>query len=268
MATALFDSTVTANTRRTIQLVRISAFRALKVRYRGTALGILWSFTIPVLMTAVYTAIFGTAFSKYYDGSVTRYVLSAFIGLTVVTFFLNATGEALRSVVVNGSLLNKIALPPVIFPVASVVANVFQQAVTTFPIVFVISIAVTHDPVRVILVPVVLASVVLLVAGISLVLSTLYVFFRDLPHLWEIIGFILWFTSPLFYPVDVVPPQIRPWYNLNPVAQAVTALREVTIMRGPIHYRPIVVSLAAGLVVIVLGAWFFRVKRPDFMDLV
>ena len=81
MATALFDSTVTGNTRRNIQLVRISAFRALKVRYRGTALGILWSFDDPVLMTAVYTAIFGTAFSKYYDGSVTRYVLSAFIGL-------------------------------------------------------------------------------------------------------------------------------------------------------------------------------------------
>ena len=268
MATEFFDSTATGNARRNIQLVRISAFRALKVRYRGTALGILWSFAIPLLMTAVYTAIFGTAFSKYYDGSVTRYVLSAFIGLTVVTFFLNATGEALRSVVVNGSLLNKIALPPVIFPVASVVANVFQQAVTTFPIVFVLSIVVTHDPVRVILVPVVLASVVLLVAGISLVLSTLYVFFRDLPHLWEIVGFVLWFSSPLFYPVEVVPPNIRPWYNLNPVAQTVTALREVTIMRGPIHYRPIVASLAAALVVIVLGAWLFRVKRADFMDLV
>ncbi|MDP9106538.1 MAG: ABC transporter permease [Candidatus Eremiobacteraeota bacterium] len=240
----------------------------MKVRYRGTALGILWSFFNPVLMTAVYTAIFGTAFSKYYDGSVVRYVLSAFVGLVVVTFFMNATSEALSTVVANGSLLNKIALPPVIFPLASVAANLFQQGVTTFPIVFVVSIAVTHDPVRVMLVPVVLASVVLLVTGISLALATLFVFFRDLPHLWAITGFILWLTSPMFYPIDVVPAAIRPWYDANPVGQAIVALREVSITRGPIHFGPIVFVVLAGVVAAVLGAWFFRVARRDFMDLI
>jgi ABC-type polysaccharide/polyol phosphate export permease len=267
MATALYDPTVTGSPRRSLQLVRISAFRALKVRYRGTALGILWSFTNPLLMTAVYTAIFGTAFSKFYDGSVVRYVLAAFVGLVVVTFFMNATSEALPSVVANGSLLNKIALPPEIFPLASVAANVFQQGVTSFPIVFVISLVITHDPLRAVLVPVVLASVVLMVTGVALALSALYVFFRDLPHLWEIASFILWFTSPLFYPIDVVPPQIRPWYVLNPVGQAVTALREVTIARGPIHYRSIVFALVAGIVWFAVGAWLFRAKRRDFMDL-
>jgi ABC-type polysaccharide/polyol phosphate export permease len=267
MATALYDPTGPGSLRRSIELIRISAFRALKVRYRGTALGILWSFANPVLMTAVYTAIFGTAFSKYYDGSVTRYVLAAFVGLAVVTFFLNATGEAIQSVVANGALLNKIALPPVIFPLASVAANVFQQAVTSFPIVFLISIVVTHDPVRALLVPVVLASVVLLVTGVALTLSTLFVFFRDLPHLWEIVGFVLWFSSPLFYPIEVVPPQIRPWYNINPVGQAITALREVTLKQGPIHYRSIAVALLTGIVWLAIGALIFRSKRRDFMDL-
>lgn len=269
MATAaLFDPTVTASPRRSLELVRISAFRALKVRYRGTALGILWSFFNPVLMTAVYSAIFGTAFSRYYDGSVVRYMLSAFVGLIVVTFFMNATSEALPAVVANGSLLNKIALPPIIFPLAAVAANLFQQGVTTFPILFIVSIAVTHDPVRVVLVPVVLAAVVLLVTGISLALSTLFVFFRDLPHLWAITGFILWLTSPLFYPIEVVPRAIRPWYDLNPVGQGINALREVTITRGPIHFGPIVFIIFAGIVAVVLGASFFRVARRDFMDLV
>ncbi len=268
MATALYEPTVAGRLRRSIELVRISAFRALKVRYRGTALGVLWSFFIPVLMTAVYTAIFGTAFSRYYDGSVTRYVLSAFVGLVVVTFFMNGTSEALVSVVNNGQLLNKIALPPLIFPVAAVVANVFQQGVTTFPIVFVMSIVITHDPVRVILVPIVLASVVLLVSGIALALSSLYVFFRDLPHLWAIVGFILWLTSPLFYPIDVVPLQIRVWFTLNPVAQAITALREVAITRGPLHLGPVLVALVTGVAALTVGAWVFRVSRRSFMDLI
>lgn len=268
MATALYDPTASRSLRRSAELVRISAFRALKVRYRGTALGILWSFFNPVLLTAVYTAIFGTAFSKYYDGSVVRYILSAFVGLVIVTFFMNATTEALTAVVANGSLLNKIALPPVIFPLAAVASNLFQQGVTTFPIVFVISIVITHDPVRAALVPVVLFGVVLLTTGIALALATLFVFFRDLPHLWSIMGFILWITSPLFYPIEVVPAAIRPWYSLNPVGLAINALREVAINRGPLHLRPIALALAAGIVLALFGGWLFRVSRRDFMDLV
>jgi ABC-type polysaccharide/polyol phosphate export permease len=185
-----------------------------------------------------------------------------------VTFFMNATNDALPSVVANGSLLNKIALPPIIFPIASVAANIFQQGVTTFPIVFVISMVVTHDPLRVALVPVVLAALVLLTAGISLLLATLFVYFRDLPHLWAIMGFILWLTSPLFYPIDVVNTQIRPWYNLNPLGQAIMALREVTITRGPIHFTHIAAVIAAAVVFGAAGAWFFRVSRRDFMDLI
>jgi ABC-type polysaccharide/polyol phosphate export permease len=252
---------------RIAELIRITAFRGLKVRYRGTALGILWSFANPVLLTAVYTTLFGTAFSQYYGGSVLRYVVSAFIGLVVVTFFMTATSEALGTVVANGMLLNKIPVPPVIFPVAAVVSNVFQQLMTTFPIAFLTSIVLTHDPVRVALVPVVLLGVILLVAGFALALSALYVFFRDLPHLWGIVGFILWMTSPLFYPIELVPGNVRPYYDLNPIGEAITALREVSINHGPLHLHAILFVLAAGAVALALGASFFNLTRRDFMDL-
>ena len=267
-AASVYRPTASPDIRRILELIRITAVRTLKVRYRGTALGVLWSFANPLLMTAVYTAIFGTAFSRYYDGSVVRYVLSAFIGLVVVTFFLNSTSEALGSVVANGTLLNKISVPPLIFPVSAVVANVFQQAVTTFPIVLVMSIIVTRDPVRVALVPVVLAAVVLLIAGFSLALSALFVFFRDLPHLWSIVGFILWLTSPMFYPIAVVPESLRAYYALNPIGQTITALREVSIQRGPLHLGSIEVAIVAGIVSAALGTAIFRVMRRDFMDLV
>jgi ABC-type polysaccharide/polyol phosphate export permease len=268
MATATFPRPAPRLTiPRIAELVRLTAFRALKVRYRGTALGILWSFANPVLLTSVYTLIFGTAFSRYYGGSVTRYVLSAFVGLVVVTFFMNGTGEALTSVVTNGPLLNKIAIPPVIFPVASVASNAFQQLVTTFPIVLVVSVVMTRDPVRVALVPVVLIAVMLLVAGFSLALSALYVFFRDLPHLWGIVGFILWMTSPLFYPVEFVPPQVLPYYHLNPIGVAITALREVSLRRGPLHLGDIAFALVAGVLALALGAFVFDRTRREFMDL-
>ena len=253
--------------RRAAELIRISALRSLKVRYRGSALGVLWSFANPVLMTAVYTLVFGTSFSKYYDGSIVRYVFSAFVGLVVVTFFLAATTEALTSVVSNGGLLNKIAVPPAVFPLASVAANVFQQAVTTFPIILVLSAVISHDPVRVMLVPVVLVTLIMMTVGFGLALSTLYVFFRDLPHLWAITGFILWLTSPLFYPAEMTPDRVRAWIGINPVGIEIAAMREVVLHTGPINAGAIAAAFGAGALALIVGVLMFRALRRDFMDL-
>jgi ABC-type polysaccharide/polyol phosphate export permease len=252
--------------RRLLDLIRISALRQLKARYRGTALGVMWSFANPLLMTVLYTAIFGTAFASYY-GSKTTYVLSAFLGVAVATFFLQATGEALAAVVTNGGLLNKIAIDPEIFPIASVAANSFQQSVTAFPVILVLSALLTHDPVRVLLVPVVLAGVVALVTGFGLVLAALYVFFRDLSYLWGIIGFVFWMTSPVFYPAELVPEAVRRWIALNPVAMGISALREVTLGHGPLHRGTILAFLIVAIAAALVGHAVFRALRRDYMDL-
>jgi lipopolysaccharide transport system permease protein len=252
--------------RRHLELIRISALRQLKARYRGTALGVMWSFANPLLMTALYTTIFGTAFASYY-GSKTTYIFSAFVGVVVVTFFLQATGEALTAVVGNGGLLNKIAIDPEVFPIAAIAANVFQQSITAFPVILVLSAFLTHDPARVLLVPVVIAGIVALVAGFGLVLATLYVFFRDLSYLWGIVGFVLWMTSPVFYPVELVPVFVRHWVALNPVAMGISALREVTLARGPLHAGTIVVFLVTAAAAAAIGHLLFRALRRDFMDL-
>lgn len=257
-----------AEWRRLFLLVRLSARRSLKARYRGSSFGVLWSFANPLIMTALYTAIFGTAFARYYDGSIVRYLCSVFVGLVVATFFINGTSEALVTVVQNGHLLNKVAVPPAIFPLASVAANIFQQLVTTFPVLFVVSIVVTHDPRRALLVPFVLLGLTLLTAGVSLGLSALYVFFRDLQYLWSIAGFMLWMTSPMFYPEAVVPEHVRVWFRVNPIAQQMTAIREVTLAHGSIRFDAVAIALAVGAVAFVLGAALFRATRRDFMDLV
>jgi ABC-type polysaccharide/polyol phosphate export permease len=264
---ATYEPATGGGLRRLAEIIRITAYRGLKVRYRGTALGVLWSFANPVMLTIVYTTIFGTAFSRYYDGSVVRYLLSAFVALVAVTFFLTATGEALASIVANGTLLNKIAIQPIVFPISAVASNLIQHLITTFPIVFVVSIVVTRSPLHVALVPVVLIGFIALTLGFSLALSALFVFFRDLPHLWAMVGFILWMTSPVFYPVALVPPSVRPYYELNPIGQGIVALREVSLDPGPIDFGPIVFTLVAGFVALAIGAWLFRMTRREFMDL-
>jgi len=253
--------------RRQFELVRLSAVRQLKSRYRGTSLGILWSFANPLLTTALYTAIFGTAFKAYYGGSTSRYVFSAFVGVTVIAFFLQATTEALGSVVANGGLLNKIALDAETFPYAAIAANAFQQSVTSFPVLLILAAVLTHDPIRVALVPVVLAGIVALSAGFALALAALFVFFRDLAYLWSIFGFVFWITSPVFYPAALVPVAVRPYLAVNPVALGIGSLRDVTLGRGPIDFGLIVSFLLVAAGCAAVGHALFRALRRDFMDL-
>ncbi len=270
MSSTVFDGPKTipkAWTRRQFDIVRMSAIRQLKTRYRGTFLGVLWSFANPILMTGLYTVLFGTAFSSYYGGSVPRYVFSAFVGVLVVTFFSQATSEALVSVVSNGSLLNKISVDPETFPIAAIAANAFQQAITTFPIIMVLAAVITRDPVRVALVPVVLVALTAMVAGFGLALAALFVFFRDLSHLWGVISFIFWMTSPVFYPAALVPAGVRPWFEVNPLGLAIAALRDVSLGHGSIDVVLMGKFFLMSAVFLIIGHGVFRAKRRHFMDL-
>ena len=253
--------------RRQFDIVRMSAIRQLKTRYRGSLLGVLWSFGNPLLMTGLYTVLFGTAFASYYGGSVVRYVFSAFVAILVVTLFSQGTAEALASVVANGGLLNKIAIDPETFPIAAIAANVFQQSMTTFPLVILLTAVITRDPLRVAFVPIVLAAVVALVAGFGLALAALYVFSRDLSHLWAVLSFVFWMTSPVFYPAALVPERVRPWFEINPVGLAIAALRDVVLGRGPIDYLLIGKFIAVALAIAVAGHVIFRSNQRRFMDL-
>ena len=97
------------------ELLSVLVRRNLKRRYRGSFFGIYWSLLSPLIMTALYAAIFGTAFATYYNNSTFNYVLAAFTGLIIINFFAASTSQALVSVVDNGAIVNKIRLPLFVF---------------------------------------------------------------------------------------------------------------------------------------------------------
>ena len=118
---------------RYLELLQILVERNLKGRYRGSFLGVYWSLLNPLIMTGIYTAIFGAAFASFY-GSARNYMLAAFTGLLVINFFTAATNQALASVVSSGGLMNKIRLPISVFPLSMILSNVFQFVVGPLPL--------------------------------------------------------------------------------------------------------------------------------------
>lgn len=250
------------------ELVHILTLRNLKVRYRGSVLGIYWSLLNPIIMTAVYSAIFSTTFARYYQGSALRYALAVFIGLVAVNFFAAATTQALPSLVSGGMLLNKIRLPPAIFPVAMVAAYSFQLAVASLPALAIITILISKAPFHVLLLLLPLGSLVILSLGIAFFVSSLYVFFRDIPYLYELVTFLMWLTVPLFYPAAIVPEQLRAFLWVNPLYPVIESLRQISLAGSLPDLRLIGIAFAEAIVALAIGWFVFAMNRRKLMDFI
>jgi ABC-type polysaccharide/polyol phosphate export permease len=253
--------------RRYRELVIVTTVRSLKVRYRGSILGIYWSLSNPLLMTGIYTAIFGTAFARYYGGSIFNYVLAVFTGLAVLNFFSQSTSMALPSIVGNGALLNKIALPPSIFPVAQIAAATFQMCVGTLPLLMIVALATSHNPLNVIAVLVPGIALMLLSLGFAFAVAAGFVYFRDLIYMYELVVFVIYFTSPIFYPAAIVPDGVRKYMVLNPLSNIIESVRQIVLsgMRPSLHLMGY--ALLSGAIAAAIGGGIYASCRRGFMDL-
>ncbi len=253
--------------RRYVELLQIISARTLKTRYRGSVLGVYWSLSNPLIMTGVYAVIFGAAFRPYYGNSLIKYGLATFAGLAMLNFFSGSSSQALTSVVVHGSLLNKVRLPMSVFPVSVVTANLFQFAVGTFPALCLITIFSTHRPLNVIALLVPSLALVLVSIGFSLVTSSLYVFFRDLPYMYELVIFVIWISSPIFYPAALVQRGVRPLLAFNPIIYIVESVRQIATTPAPPDLPLMLAGLGSGVACFSVGVIVFSALRKSFMDL-
>jgi lipopolysaccharide transport system permease protein len=249
-------------------VVQTLAKRNLKTRYRGSILGIYWSLSNPVLMTLLYSAIFGSAFAASYNNSILAYGLACFCGLALMNFFIQASSQALPSIVGNGALLNKIRLPVSVFPVSIIAANVFQLAIGTVPFLAIITLATSKSLLNVVALAVPICGLIMLTAAFGLIMSALYVFFRDVQYLYELFGFVLFLTSPIFYPIELVPAQLRPIVGLNPLAVIISSVRDIAISGNSPHVQLMFMSFLSGLLSLGVGMAIFMSVKRDFMDLI
>jgi homopolymeric O-antigen transport system permease protein len=238
----------------------------VKIRYRGSVLGIVWSALSPLGMAAVYTAIFGPTFARYYGGSHLLYGAAVYIGLVLIGFFIAATSECATVLVQNGGLLNKVRIPFEAFPLATVSAHAFQLLAGSVPLLLVLSLVMNHDPVHVLLLVVPFAALVMLAAGTGLLMSAVGAFFRDTPHLYELATFVLWVTSPIFYPAAIVPARLAHFLVINPLYAIVQSARDLVLTPALPPPWMFGLALGEGALVLVVGVAAFQSMRAHFMD--
>jgi len=235
-----------------------------KLRYRNSVLGFFWSLLNPLAMMAILT-VFETV---VFPSSVANYPVFILCGNLAFRFFSIATSQSLDSIVGNPSLVTKVALPRMLLVLSSNLANGLGSVlefVTLIPVMVLLGLNLTLFA---ILLPLVLLLEFILIFGISLILSSLSVFYRDFNQIWEIINQALFFLTPIWYSPDIIPPKFSLFFSLNPVERIVAATRSVLYYGRFPTEADFVGLLVAGLLFLGVGLLIFHHYQDRFGELV
>ena len=238
-------------------------------RYRGSALGIAWSFFYPLLMLTVYTFVFSGVFKARWTGGVgstTEYALMLFAGLLVFTMFAECLNRAPSLILANVNYVKKVAFPLEILPWVVFGAALFHLAITllVWLLFYAVLFGVPHA--TAILVPVILLPLALVILGLTWFLAALGVYLRDVGQIVGVVTSTLMFLSPIFYPITAIPERMRPFLYLNPLTLTVEQIRDV-LMSGTLpDWSAFSLFLVCGAIVACAGFAFFQKTRKGFAD--
>ncbi|MDB5113535.1 MAG: polysaccharide permease [Chloroflexi bacterium] len=258
---------------RHLNLTRELALTQFKLKYTGSVLGYLWSLLKPMMVFAIMYAVFDRLLHAGRTSD--RFTLQLLIGIVIWTFFSETTVTAVNAIVVNGNLINKASFPRAILVIASSLTALMTFAINLSLIVVIAGAArqLSLGWHSLLAVPL-LIELYALVIGISLILSALFVFYRDLGHIWEIFTQLLFYGSAVVFPLsrDILHSKVE-LVALNPVAQIIEDLRHALVTQDPrvpwtatILGRATPVPLLIVVAVLVIGVVLFRRLAPHFSE--
>jgi ABC-type polysaccharide/polyol phosphate export permease len=245
-------------------LVKNLVLKDLKLKYRGSVLGVAWSLLHPMLLLGVYTL----AFRYIVRIQMENYAFFLLAGLLPWTFFAGSLQGSTASIVGNANMLRKVYFPREILPVATVLFSFAQLllALAVFlPVVLLFS-GTTVSLLALAFFPAVLVLHLSFTVGVAFVLAAATTYFRDVPHLTEAGLVLLFWLTPVIYPVSMVPPPLAPLFALNPLAAFAGAYQDVLFWGRP--PAPVTVVTILGSAVLALGGGlaFFRRMSPGLAE--
>jgi len=242
------------------------AWRDVKIRYRQTALGVAWAVLQPLLATTVFTFLFGRVAKMPSDGI--PYALFSFSAMLPWTYFSTSLSAAANSLVGNAQLIRKVYFPRMTIPAAAILACMLDFAVGL--VILFVMVAYYHAPLswKFLFWPLLLVQLTALTTGISLILGALNVRYRDIKHATPFAIQILFFLTPIIYPVSMIPKRYRFVISLNPLTGIIETLRSTLFPNRPINLQLCGISLALTLAILAIGARYFRRAERAFADMI
>lgn len=238
-------------------LLRALVSRNIKVRYKRSAFGFLWTMVSPTLMLIAVSL----AFTRAFAASAPGYPAYVFPGLLLWNFFAQTTtmsGEEMA----GSDVWKRVRFPKTALAVSTLLTNVINLALALVPLIIILAVA--HRPLGVALVslPVTIVLTALFVLGASLILATGALYFADVMPAWGMLLPALMFTAPVVYPASIVPPSLKPWLQLNPMTLYIEAFRAPLYTNTTPDARSFALMLAIALLTLALG-WLLFTRSAD-----
>ena len=248
-------------------LLRQMLLRNVAARYRGSVLGFVWSFAQPLMMLAVYTFVFGIVFkarwgAEAFEENRAAFPLIMFCGMAVFNIFSESVNTSTAIVINNPGYVKKVVFPLELLPLCNVLTSlVFGLA--WFVLLFLgITFFLHQVSWTMLLLPVTLLPLLLLSAGVSFFVASLGVYLRDIQQIVGIITQMLFFMTPIFYPISVVPENLRWILQINPLSSVVEQTRLFFLYGQFPDPATCAVIFAVSLTVFQLGlVWFVKTKK-------
>ena len=245
-------------------LIWILALKELKVRYRGSAMGFLWSLLNPLLLLLIYTFVFTFVF----HASGRAYPVYLFVGLLPYTWFQSSVTEATMSVLSSSSFITKSTLPSEIVVVVRVIAN-FLNYILAVPVLF-LFIFIFGSPLGmpVILFPILLIIEFFAITGVGYFVATLQVFYRDVQYIVLNLLQILFFGIPIMYYTAQLSPKAQHLIYLNPLAYMIKSYQDIFYFNLFPKWGYLILLIILALITYILGYLYFHSHRDEFPELI
>ena len=244
--------------------------REIKQRFQGSWLGLGWAILTPLAMLAIYTFVFRTVLNAKWpsdpSSSNAEFALQLFSGLLVFTLFSEVVGSAPSLVSNQPNMVKKVIFPLTILPWVSVGTSSFFALLSLLVLVLGALLAQGELTIHLLALPLIGISFLPILLGLSWLLSSLGVFFRDLGHIIGLILTPLMFLSPIFYPATALPEFVQNIMMFNPLALIIESLRAVVLQGQWPNFTALITYLIVTICIAVLGALCFHKTRPGFAD--
>ena len=238
-------------------------------RYRGSILGIFWSFFNPILMLIVYTFVFSVVFKTKWPGgseSKIEFALILFSGLSIYNILSECFNRAPSLIISNVNYVKKVIFPLEIITFVTIGSSLFHFLINLIVWLGFYSIFIGIPNFQLILLPILLTPYLLIIAGCTWFLASLGVFLRDIGQFINVITMVFLFLTPIFFPLSALPDKYHAYLNISPLTYTVIQAREIMIFDGVIDW----LWWAKWLFISIFVAWFgyawFQKTRKGFAD--
>lgn len=242
-------------------LLKQLIIRDFKVKYKRSFLGVIWSLLNPLLLTLVQYLVF----SNFFRYEIENYATYLLIGVVMFNYFSDAMSQSIYAILSNASLLTKVRLPKEIFPLAKVLSCGINFLLSLIPMFLVAFFSGCRIHFSIFMLPYNLFFFLLFILGMSFILSSTMVFFRDISFIWNVISMLWMYSTPIFYPVTILPEWMQNIERLNPLWHFINFFR-IVLLEGKIPNINTFIGVSfSGIIVFFIGYLLFNKLKKSFV---